>query len=147
MCFEANRILQKLWKPQIGDFYCSLYWDINYENSEKSKVYLDTPLKIQIIVPPEILGKFISDGEESEKCQAYENLWLPRQDQLQDMLDKPTEMAKHLFFADWINDECHEYDCDKAHIVDSLTMEQLWLMFIMKENYNKIWKDNKWISQ
>lgn len=64
-------------------------------------------------------------------------LWLPRQDQLQEMVIKEDERscialigASHLM-AERLN----------HYIFDSF--EQLWLAFVMKEKYGKIWDDKK----
>jgi hypothetical protein len=72
-----------------------------------------------------------------------DDLWLPRQDQLQEMIkDK---------FRD--NDEllCEFYDCCFGGIVgdefkkrNEMSLEQLWLAFIMKEKFNKTWDKDKW---
>ena len=64
-----------------------------------------------------------------------EFIWLPRQDQLQDMLGgfkklfpKGSEELK-------IN---HKY-CK--------SFEQLWLAFVMKERYKKIWNGKDWVKK
>ena len=37
---------------------------------------------------------------------------------------------------------------DGIGVIESITwsMEQLWLAFVMKENYNKVWSGNDWIK-
>jgi len=68
-------------------------------------------------------------------------IWLPRQDQLQKMLyDKyPRWIGLLLFFSDWLADNTSAED-------EISTPEQLWLAFVMKEKYNKIWNGEDWGS-
>ena len=67
---------------------------------------------------------------------------LPRQDQLQEMIfDKreitiPTAMVRLL--NDWWKGNT------TGHIT---SMEQLWLAFVMKEKYNKVWDGEQWLQQ
>lgn len=64
-------------------------------------------------------------------------IWLPCQDQLQEMVWKPEETINHLFVRFWdfvVKDSaCNSF-------------EQLWLVFVMKEKYNKTWnlKKEEW---
>ncbi len=62
-------------------------------------------------------------------------IWLPRQDELQEMVKKDTETHKalitrllnagYLTSVDW-------------------SMEQLWLAFVMKTLYSKVWNGEDW---
>lgn len=68
--------------------------------------------------------------------------WLPRQDQLQEMVapvyvdPKPRKLAKALW--DWIAATAPKPD-------DS--MEKLWLCFVMKERYSKTWTGEDWVKK
>ena len=67
-------------------------------------------------------------------------IWLPWQDQLQDMVEDWREGACHILhlhteFNKFINDQ-----------VSVNSMEKLWLAFIMKKKFNKTWHNNKWDS-
>ena len=73
--------------------------------------------------------------------------WLPRQDQLQRMI--------HLFEKDgegcrWLVHKfkkfLEESDLEYVYTIEG-SMEQLWLAFVMYENYQKVWKGNKWEVQ
>ena len=65
--------------------------------------------------------------------------WLPRQDQLQEMVYKEqTAQGKLCYFHDWIG------LVDKWHFKKDMSMEQLWLAFVMKEKYNKTWDGSEW---
>jgi len=69
--------------------------------------------------------------------------WLPRQDQLQEMVtDKKSDQKN-----------CKLWYSFKKYITDIIlnsdelelpSWEQLWLSFVMKEKYNKIWINNDW---
>ena len=69
-------------------------------------------------------------------------IWLPRQDQLQNMIEGN---LNHLIlsFQDFYMENCvfdQKFDADK------ISMEQLWLAFVMKEKYSKIWNGTDWIE-
>lgn len=66
-------------------------------------------------------------------------IWLPRQDQLQAMLDN--EIAINLLYKFH-----HFYNTksDYPTMEVSLSMEQLWLAFIMFELHSKKWDGDKW---
>jgi hypothetical protein len=67
------------------------------------------------------------------------DIWLPRQDQLQEMLDSdlPFILVDFYYFA---------RDDVPAISVEFTTMEQLWLAFVMKEKYNKVWSGTEWVT-
>ena len=68
-----------------------------------------------------------------------ELIWLPRQDQLQAMVDIEFPYITAKFFGLWCGDI--QYDEPKF-----TSMEQLWLAFVMEEKYNKVWLDGGWVS-
>ena len=68
-------------------------------------------------------------------------IWLPRQDQLQEMVMPHRELGDlypHIKLAF----ELAKFANNQIFITDS--MEQLWLAFVMKEKYNKAWTNNEW---
>jgi len=72
-------------------------------------------------------------------------IWLPHQDQLQDMLPYKIGDAKDNFWsalADLFEWAYHEKWLDYI----PLSMEQLWLAFVMKEKYHKVWDGNEWAT-
>ncbi len=77
-------------------------------------------------------------------------IWLPRQDQLQEMvINNPFKglLNMHFFFADFFYDETmEEVGCGSQPIEPQkfTSMEQLWLAFVMKEKYNKAWNGKEW---
>ena len=65
-------------------------------------------------------------------------IWLPRQDQLQEMVNTHNNIQLSLHqliaIADfWIGR-------------DLQSMEQLWLAYVMKERWNKIWNGEDWVE-
>ena len=85
-----------------------------------------------------------------------EGVWLPTQAQLQAMLlSSERDFIELLeeFYWEWAGyktEEKHPWreqieTEDKVKIREDFTsMEQLWLAFVMKEKYNKVWADGDW---
>lgn len=98
-------------------------------------------------------------GISSEKTRSSDNgfrrdsqsklLWLPRQDQLQGMIQSPDASAYftlHIFY-EWIQKNCiYDNSLYKTWIgsVGNTSMEQLWLAFIMHKLHSKRWNREKW---
>uniref|UniRef100_A0A6M3KXA7 Uncharacterized protein n=1 Tax=viral metagenome TaxID=1070528 RepID=A0A6M3KXA7_9ZZZZ len=88
-------------------------------------------LSKQVLI--DVKGDWYHITKPGHECQ------LERQDQLQAMvkLNLPElEMSFHDFCLHSI------YARDARYL---LSMEQLWLAFVMKENYGKIWENEKWV--
>ena len=68
-------------------------------------------------------------------------IWLPRQDQLQEMLVfKSVTQADDIYikierFYQFVNEVLGDFE----------SMEQLWLAFVMKEKYGKKWGGEDWV--
>ena len=118
MC-ENAKVLQKQWKPDFGDFFVSMSLGLTspcqpiVSDLEKKKTYLKT----------------------------IKAVWLPRQDQLQDMVIEkyatPWDLA--IAFSNVLMGE-------NASYFDNFdSMEKLWLAFIMLEKYKKKWKEGEWV--
>jgi len=78
-----------------------------------------------------------------------ECIWLPRQDQLQEMI----KGAKHmhllayefaLYFHGNIDPLYANLGMDNYSVDADNSMEQMWMAFIMKRKYNKIWDNENW---
>ena len=85
---------------------------------------------------PEI-NSYIENGN-------YKSIWLPRQDQLQEIAFDKREDSCH-------DPECLLHDFGKyvVHYAPpeiSNTFEKLWLGFIMLEFYRKKWENQKWVK-
>jgi len=112
MSYKAKEI-QRLWSPQIGDFY-----------------YL----------PPDEIKVWGCD--EAADLSDLEKIWLPRQDQLQEIVLHPALNTAELPRMVLKFNENAEY----WYSFDSF--EQLWLAFLMYENFKKIWdeKREEWVK-
>ena len=93
----------------------------------------------------EIWGKvLVFRKEEVSYKEWHQVIWLPRQDQLQEMIPRITDvrclvLPKLLCEFVYYN---HSSVCNTAKQFTS--MEQLWLAFMMKEKYNKVWTRQEW---
>ena len=88
--------------------------------------------------------------KESNISNKEESIWLPRQDQLQEIVEE--------LFYDFQGDL---KVFDKVRLIDSFSLfveenedkfysyEQFWLAFVMWKKYGKVWNDEKkeWISE
>jgi len=78
------------------------------------------------------------------------SIWLPRQDQLQEMVaipktaSLPTVTQLILFYRFWEREDGAQ---GLPYFAYFTSMEQLWLAFVMKEKYNKIWNGDEWIDK
>jgi len=72
-------------------------------------------------------------------------IWLPHQDQLQDMIDDDfIHKLGDIFKA--VRDFKLTYYHHAEKEFPFTSMEQLWLAFVMKEKYNKIWNGEEWVN-
>jgi len=142
MCEKAEEI-QKQWKPKE--------WDCVY-NQDDVFGYIDrSEIHIWCILPESIAdsghyGPYVDDGKICD--ERYKDcIWLPRQDQLQEIgLDcfpywKSDHKSLNLIqnFHEW-----YEEDSGMHEGSHDLSMEQLWLCYVMEEKYNKRWNGKEW---
>ena len=69
----------------------------------------------------------------------HDAIWLPRQDQLQEML-QPCGFGILLW-------DFHSFASTLIRDENITSMEQLWLAFVMKERFNKVWDGKEWINR
>lgn len=126
---QAGRLYQRDWDE--GDFY---YWSGDVDN---------------VCGHCEMHGVCNVDGELSGV------VWLPRQDQLQEMVRISSQSHNVLRLAHrfwfFVNRSPlisrAKYTPDWAKTIEQFTsMEQLWLAFVMQEKYGKIWNGEDWIN-
>ncbi len=80
-------------------------------------------------------------------------IWLPQQDQLQDMIDCPGTLNKLAWFWEW-DDESDLgkifgfKDTDDLRFSEDISFEMLWLLFVMYRNFNKEWNNEHtaWVN-
>ncbi len=133
MCEKAVKI-QKGWKPIKGDFVVSLKYALSsYDKNillfDRATVCTDAePLNLRTMQYIDFVKKY---------C-----IWLPHQGQLQEMV------------LDYIEGTCGKnlsrlkkftaFACEISNYMVSRSMEQLWLAFVMKEKYQKVWNGKDW---
>ncbi|HDZ27964.1 hypothetical protein LCGC14_0399190 [marine sediment metagenome] len=133
MCDKAEEIQNNKWL-KLKCFYGGKYpWNEGDMFFSKDKVYVYNDCSL-------------SEGFIDPQAYDRKGVWLPRQDQLQEMLPKryATIHAKIGHFGKWLRDN-DEY-LENAFCGNE-SMEQLWLAFVMKEKYNKIWNGEGWIKE
>lgn len=102
--------IQKLWEPEEGDFS---KW---------------------------ATGVYIVEAEDLEEDDSKHWYWLPRQDQLQEMVEGECGMASIQLLLSKVSRFSKENQSWRS-------IDQLWLAFVMKEKFNKIWINNDWKTQ
>ena len=80
-----------------------------------------------------------------------ETIWLPRQDQLQEMMgeewDTPAGMFINGIPGIASDDEYYnaQDDKDRKYYLTFQSWEQLWLAFVQKELHKKVWDGEEWL--
>jgi hypothetical protein len=118
MCESAN-VIQKQWKPEFGDFFVSMSLGLT---SQSQPITSDLEKKVSYL-------------------KTIKAVWLPRQDQLQEMVMENYAMPWDLAIA-FSNDLMGE---DASYFEKFDSMEKLWLAFIMLEKYKRKWKEGEWV--
>ena len=119
MC-ESAKVIQKKWKPEFRDFFVSMSLGMA---SSSQPITSDLEKKVSYL-------------------KTLKAVWLPRQDQLQEVVIEnyatPWDLA--IAFTNVLMG-------DNASYFEKLdSMEKLWLAFIMFEKYKKKWTDGEWVS-
>ena len=116
---ESAKVIQKQWKPDFGDFFVSM-------SSGQTSPCLSLVSELE---------------KKVSYLKTIKAVWLPRQDQLQEMVIEkyaaPWDLAiafSNVLMAD-----------DASYFDNFDSMEKLWLAFIMIEKRKKKWKDGEWV--
>lgn len=143
MCEKATEI-QKQWVPQMGDFFQGRWADntthihcVNYGYKLDGDGFFVA-----------MTGREPDMNYEYYTYPQYNCVWLPRQDQLQEIMNIEYDMLVYEFV---------EYLCGDTgghggnrfadeHVYGKFnSYEQLWLAFVMEEKYNKVWNGEDWV--
>ena len=119
----------------------------------------NTETYIKMCDCPEIQG---AKGEYDEHDYSYlgenyaigdleDEVWLPRQDQLQEMVTDKIDCPSHSAFAIIVNlahrlNKMSEATEDFNYWIEFTSMEQLWLAFVMKTLHLKQWSGTEWLE-
>jgi len=133
MCEKAKSIQEKRgnkntwWKD--GDYvYCMMYGERN--------------------APENRIDVFLEYAFQDDHYDDMEFIWLPRQDQLQEMVKREDYSSDITDGALMLMGLCFLWCKDNWNLTHQFTsMEQLWLAFVMKEKYSKVWNGEDWIKQ
>jgi len=75
-------------------------------------------------------------------------VWLPKQDQLQNMCTE-LKLFKPIYSLSYVTmwAEAQGFDCGANDYAESLnSLEQVWLAYVMDENYHKKWNGSEWVK-
>lgn len=139
-CEKAEEI-QELWKPKVGDWFYK-------RDGIGFGLWLICKLdeKGNLFCSGERMGRAPFSGELIWFMTPGDYIWLPPQNQLQEMVVCPGTELFIVFMGDkrWyslpINDQ-------RNPVLSYDTLEQLWLAFVMKQKYNKAWNGTDWIAE
>lgn len=130
MCKKAVEIQELYWSEE----WCKQTendWRNDYKACQQHRVILKIGDKDPC---PAIEGNF---------CLRKKNeIWLPRQDQLQEIIKGVTAIQIMNIFIKYHWQDVRLYKYRELF----QTLEQHWLAFIMKEKYHKIWNGEDWIK-
>jgi hypothetical protein len=119
MC-ESAKVIQKQWKPEFGDFFVSM--------------------SLGLISPCQPIASDLE--KKASYLKAIKAVWLPRQDQLQEIIIENYAMPWDLAVA--FSNVLMDQNASYFEKFDS--MEKLWLAFIMLEKYKKKLEEEEWVK-
>jgi hypothetical protein len=136
MCWKAVEV-QELWEPRFGDLYI-------VSNVEFDFIVLTYNNKTGIV-------QGINKEGKEQYFHIKSRTWLPRQDQLQGIIKNKIESdyGLQIRFIDFLDNfdfrkKKNSGDITETGVIRSMSMEQLWLAFVMKERWNKTWNGTEW---
>jgi hypothetical protein len=139
MCQKAKEI-QEAWKPKDFDFII-----------DNTKVEYNDDILLVDNTDLQLVDIDYAEPESQEYQTEYEyyktrTLWLPRQDQLQELIEP--DKSKIYQIVDKVVTQKYYYPPKEDYISGPEifnSMEQLWLAYVMKEKFGKIWYLNEWV--
>ncbi len=154
MCTKAEEI-QGMWKEHLWDLVYMNYkainkkcvgriTSINRNFKKENKNFKGMVCYIEVTDNTNI-NEVWATGKESL-------IWLPRQDQLQKIIDLPEHKLNksyNLWFClcEFILNEIYDEGKNLAPTDVFASMEQSWFAFVMKQNYKKVWNGEEWIME
>lgn len=148
--------IQYGWSPSIGDYTLrrftvfgepldSQIWsDDDKQEIEILHYHSETASEFWTAVTPDGQSRVVSFPDSSTMVKST-CLWLPTQSQLQAMLPKTLVNISPVALAQAFSKSHFEDGMEKPHTI-GMTMEQLWLVFVMKERWNKVWNGEEWLD-
>ena len=136
MCDMAQEI-QDGYKPSAGDFAVRACEYGHYTIGLVSWRYNQNNLWWSLLDGTD--GITLSDNNQERYLEKL--IWIPRQDQLQEVIKDCVGSAREL--ANMFHPFINETPWNQIYPLRN-SMEQLWLAFVMKEKYGKIWDNERW---
>ncbi len=131
--------IQKEWHPRDWDFVLTKdLWPKVFGGDDY----------VWCLLPEDIADSGVYGSYATDKgiggYPGYIKHWLPRQDQLQEMVGGLEK--GFIDFPKWLENTygLNYGDYPNGHLCIFKTWEQLWLAFVMKEKYNKVWDGEEW---
>ena len=142
--------IQGQWKPSTGDWCISRngsYWGHRNLIIVGKQFEIERPIKCPIpVISPKAPNYNLPD-----EVNKFSLIWLPRQDQLQEMVPEYSHFGLVGAFYDFVfcpqnpdRTKGDEAKYVKDYPKQFTSMEQLWLAFVMKEKFNKRWDGEMW---
>ncbi len=151
MCEKAEGI-QKKWNPLPGDFIHHKFTLFGEEINHK--IWPQIPMwEINIVWFRSEIDSYFACTDEKGNNRIYKHptdmkretcIWLPRQDQMQEMINS-TDISN--LFDKFFSYYTLNWSVRSTPWWNNISFEQLWLAFVIKEKFNKIWNGEKWIEQ
>ena len=136
MCEKAEEI-QKLWEPKRGD--------IVYDVADNKNIWRSRDWHIITTSFTLREGNRFHIDMYQDICEKEEYIWLPTQDQLQKQTgieSIPTLLSQ---FNEFVFGNVGYTTQEMCNFIDSC--EKLWLAFVMKKKYKKIWNGKEWVKK
>ena len=165
MC--ENRNILRLWNARAGDFIWVKEEDyVDCYNEKEGCIYVVFESEGSLCFDGGIsCGRstdYVEEGYFVELSEVPTAVWLPRQDQLQEMAFeqltqqypayKESKLVGYNYnilnllntFTNFIiafEQSVHAYS-----LLKTTSIEQLWLMFVMKKCFDKCWNEKEWVK-
>jgi len=164
--------IQKRWKPNRGDQFFTSCSSLSYAyggmgEKEAWQGHEDDEPKLPNLkdgnvclltdqpVDSGYYGWSIGDSFPDEKSLLKYFIWLPRQDQIQEMMDwKSMGISGPLYQLEAIDDWSGTEETRLRRSSESIafddkydSLEKCWLAFYMNEKHKKTWDGEKWIAE
>ena len=139
MCRAAKEIQDK-WDPSVGDFI--------YSDGATTHATRGDPQYGHDILIHDSESGYMGIDENDVNNDKDHYVWLPKQDQLQDMCADLNEF-KPIYSLSYVTmwAEAQGFDCGANDYAESLnSLEQVWLAYVMDENYHKKWNGSEWVK-
>lgn len=129
MCKRSKEI-QVLWQPKVGDFYA--------DSDQTIRCWIPGASPFQAIRN----GFAIEPGDKVTRISPL--IWLPKLDQLIEMSQVRSAGFRDMSFVfyEWVKQPYGQNNRPANRVFISL--EQLWLAFIMNRKHLKHWMDDNW---